>query len=116
MVPLIVITYFILDIYERNTNVNTKLNLILSAKTGPIFGALIGCVPQCGFAFLGATLFVHDIITPGTMIAVFIATSDEALPMLIANPSEYKSLLLLVIVKIIFAIFAGYLFDFGCNI
>lgn len=112
MVPLIVLTYIILDIYERNTDINNKLNLILSSKTGPLFGALIGCIPQCGFAFLAATLFINNLATPGTMVAVFIATSDEALPMLIANPNAYQSLIYLVITKIIFAIIAGYLLDF----
>ena len=64
------------------------------------------------FAFLAATLFVNGMVSAGTMVAVFIATSDEALPMLLANPSEYKSLLLLVVTKIIFAIIAGYVLDF----
>lgn len=112
MVPLIVLTYIILDIYERNSDINTKINLILNSKTGPIFGALIGCIPQCGFAFLAATLFTNNLVSAGTMVAVFIATSDEALPMLIANPQEYKSLLMLVVTKILFAIIAGYLLDF----
>lgn len=111
MLPLIILTYVILDIYERNTDINAKINLILNSKTGPLFGALIGCVPQCGFAFMAATLFVHDLASAGTMVAVFIATSDEALPMLIANPGEYKNLLLFVIVKVVFAIIAGYLLD-----
>lgn len=112
MVPLIVLTYIILDIYERNSDINTKINLILNSKTGPIFGALIGCIPQCGFAFLAATLFTNNLVSAGTMVAVFIATSDEALPMLIANPQEYKSLLMLVVTKILFAIIAGYMLDF----
>ncbi|MBR3840535.1 MAG: arsenic efflux protein [Erysipelotrichales bacterium] len=112
MIPLIVLTYIILDIYERNSDINTKINLILNSKTGPIFGALIGCIPQCGFAFLAATLFTNNLVSAGTMVAVFIATSDEALPMLLANPSEYKSLLLLIVTKIIFAIIAGYTLDF----
>ena len=112
MIPLIVLTYIILDIYERNSDINTKINYILNSKTGPIFGALIGCIPQCGFAFLAATLFVNKLVSAGTMVAIFIATSDEALPLLIANPSEYKSLFLLIVIKIIFAIAAGYTLDF----
>lgn len=113
MIPLIVLTYILLDIYERNSNINEKINMLLSKNWGPIFGALIGCIPQCGFSFMAATLFVHKMITPGTLVAVFIATSDEALPLLIANPSEYKALLFLIVCKLIIATIGGYLLDLG---
>lgn len=116
MIPLIVLTYILLDIYERNTNINEKINLLLSKNWGPIFGALIGCIPQCGFSFMAATLFVHKMITPGTLVAVFIATSDEALPLLIANPSEYKALLFLIVCKLIIATIGGYLLDLGITL
>lgn len=116
MLPLVALTYAILDIYERNSNINNKLNAILNSKTGPLLGALIGCIPQCGFSFLAATLFIHRMISPGTLLAVFIATSDEALPIFLANPQEYKMLIFLIVCKVIMAIIGGYLLDFIISI
>lgn len=112
MLPLVALTYVILDMYERNSSINNKLNAILNSKTGPLFGALIGCIPQCGFSFLAATLFTHAMISPGTLLAVFIATSDEALPIFLANPQEYRMLIAMILCKIIMAILGGYLLDF----
>ncbi|MBE6115056.1 MAG: hypothetical protein E7191_08265 [Erysipelotrichaceae bacterium] len=113
ILPFIVIAYVFLELYERRSDVNSKLNALLSNKTGPLFGALLGCLPQCGFSFLAATLYVHKLITPGTLVAVFIATSDEALPIFLANPQEYPTLFWLIATKIILGIIGGYGLDLG---
>lgn len=115
ILPFIVIAYVFLEVYERRSDVNTKLNALLSDKTGPLFGALLGCLPQCGFSFLAATLYIHKLITPGTLVAVFIATSDEALPIFLANPHEYPTLFWLIATKILLGIMGGYALDFGIN-
>lgn len=112
MMPLVAVTYAVLDVYERSSSINDKLNAVLNAKTGPLLGALLGCIPQCGFSFLVATLFTYGMVTPGTLVAVFIATSDEALPLFLANPNEYKMLLALIACKIVLAIIGGYTLDF----
>lgn len=115
MMPLVAVTYAVLDVYERSSSLNDKLNAVLNAKTGPLLGALLGCIPQCGFSFLVATIFTYGMVTPGTLVAVFIATSDEALPLFLANPNEYKMLLALIACKIVLAIVGGYLLDFIMN-
>lgn len=73
---------------------------------------MLGLVPQCGFSVIAASLFAQQGISAGTLVACFMATSDEALPMLLAYPSEYKSLGLLLILKLVIAILSGYLLDF----
>ena len=75
-------------------------------------GALLGCVPQCGFSAVASNFYASRVITPGTLLAVFIATSDEAIPLLAAEPSQWTTLVLLIVCKIIFAIVGGVLLDF----
>jgi len=81
-------------------------------KYGPLYGALLGVIPQCGFSIIASLLFIENKVTLGTLISVFIATSDEAIPILIAKPSMYSSLIVLLLMKFIIAIIVGYLVDF----
>jgi hypothetical protein len=81
-------------------------------KFGPLVGAAVGLLPQCGFAILAAMLFLQNNISLGTMIAVFIATSDEAIPVLLADPGMLKTLGILLFLKFVLAIAVGYLTDF----
>ena len=82
---------------------------------GPLFGSLLGSIPQCGFSAAMADLYTQKKITLGTLFAVFIATSDEAIPLLIANPSAYKEMFILIGFKLLFALFFGYLIDIFFN-
>jgi len=82
-----------------------------SKKTGPLIGALLGCVPQCGFSSVMADVYSKRAITLGTLIAVFISTSDEAIPILLGHSEFYLDMLILIALKIVFAIFFGYIVD-----
>ena len=86
-----------------------------SKKAGPLVGAFLGCVPQCGFSSVMSDLYARRSITLGTLIAVFIATSDEAIPILIANPNFTVDLLIMIGLKIAFTIAFGYLVDITLN-
>lgn len=80
-------------------------------KYGPLFGALLGLLPQCGFAILAAMLFVQKNITLGTMIAVFVACSDEAIPVLLSEPQLFSSLMVLLVCKFVIAVVSGWVID-----
>ena len=80
-------------------------------KAGPVVGAVLGSVPQCGFSSVMSSLFSKKIVTVGTLFAVFIATSDEALPLMISKPEFIPKLLLLMAIKLVYAILVGYLVD-----
>ena len=67
---------------------------------GPMAGAAAGCIPQCGLAAAAANLFAAGIISPGTLLAVFITASDEAVPMLLTAPEAYPVLLKLIVIKL----------------
>lgn len=77
-----------------------------------MYGAVLGCFPQCGFSAMAANLYGGKMITPDTLIAVFLATSDEAIPVMIASPQHWKSLAVLIAAKVVVAVVAGFCIDF----
>lgn len=111
MLPFLLITYMILEVFERrNSNRDEKIFFGLQ-KYGPLVGAIVGLLPQCGFSILAAMLFVQRNITLGSLLAVMIATSDEAIPILLSNPSLYSTLGLLLVLKFAIAVVIGYFVD-----
>lgn len=110
--PLLFITYCILEWFERKqgSGMDEKIFLALQ-KTGPLIGALVGLIPQCGFGVLAAMLFVQRNITLGTLIAVMAATSDEAIPILVSNPQMYSTLIPIIAGKFVVGAVAGYIVD-----
>lgn len=111
MIPLLYITYCILETFERKDSSDDSMFYSLQ-KYGPLFGAIVGLIPQCGFSILASMLFLQKNITLGTLIAVMIATSDEAIPILLSNPSMYSSLIQLLISKFVIAVVVGYFVDY----
>jgi len=110
MIPLLYIAYLVIEYFERRENNDNFLFRKLQ-KYGPFVGAIVGIFPQCGFSILAAMLYLNRNITMGTLLSVFIATSDEAIPVLIANPELYTSIGKILIIKILVAMVVGYLVD-----
>lgn len=111
MFPVLLVTYLIIEIFERRPSGNDDRIFFLLQKLGPILGALLGLLPQCGFSILAAMLYLQKNITLGTMLSVFIATSDEAIPVLLSNPEMYSILPILLILKFGIAVLVGYIVD-----
>ena len=80
-------------------------------RGGPVIGAVLGLLPQCGFSVAAARLFTGGLISAGTLAAVFIATSDEAIVLMLAHPERWRDLMLLIVVKLVLALFGGFLLD-----
>ena len=80
-------------------------------KIGPLFGSLFASVPQCGFSVIASTLYTRRILSRGTLLAVYFATSDEAIPVLVSDPSKIYLILPIILIKIIIAVVVGYLVD-----
>jgi len=112
MLPFLFLTYLFLEYLEHKGNEKFVSILQHSGKLGPLGGAILGCIPQCGFSVAAANLYAGRIISAGALAAVFISTSDEAIPILIANPDSAGLVLKLIAYKLIFAVFAGFLLDF----
>ncbi len=112
MFPLLFITYCFLEVFERRQNDESDEKIFFALqRIGPLIGALVGLIPQCGFSVLAAMLFLQRNITLGTLVAVMIATSDEAVPILLSKPELYQTLGFLLLSKFIVALIVGYLVD-----
>jgi len=111
MLPFLLVAYFLIEYLERTQSEKLEAALGKGGKYGYIPGAFLGLIPQCGFSGMAANLYAGNVITFGTLVAVFLSTSDEALPLLIANPSEWKSLGALLGLKLVYALIAGFLCD-----
>ena len=81
-------------------------------RWGAVPGALLGCVPQCGFSAIASNFYASRVITLGTLMAVYLATSDEAIPLLVSMPAYWDKLILLMVIKVVYAVFVGFLLDF----
>lgn len=110
-VPILFIAYLLMELLENSEKLNEKQIMGLSHKTGPAIGGLLGIVPQCGISGAAASLFSTGSITVGTMLAVFFATSDEMLPILLSSDVPVGLILRIVIVKALLGILLGYLTD-----
>ena len=75
-------------------------------------GAVLGCVPQCGFSAIAANFYSSRVITLGTLMAVYLATSDEAIPLLVSMPAYWDKLVTLMVIKVVYAIAVGFVLDF----
>lgn len=111
VLPILYLAYLLVAYISHSKSGNFTKFLNKSKKAGPAVGAFLGCIPQCGFSSVMSDLYSKRAITLGTLFAVFIATSDEAIPIMIANPSFIIDLIILLALKIVFALFFGYLVD-----
>lgn len=111
MLPFLFLAFLLIEFLECYSGKMTENLLKKVGKAGPIVGAVFGCVPQCGFSVLAANLYAGGVLTIGTLVSVFIATSDEALLILMANPNRLREIGALLIAKVIIAVAAGYLID-----
>lgn len=106
--PLLLLVYALLY-YIENRLTNTPALLSRAAQFGPVVGALAGTIPQCGFSAAAAALFSYGYLAPATLVAVFLSTSDEAVPVLLAGGAGAKKVALLLAVKFALAVTGGYL-------
>lgn len=111
IIPILYLSYLLVSYFSHNDNEKYSKILHHTNKAGPVIGAFLGCVPQCGFSSVMSQLYSKKVITLGTLIAVFIATSDEAIPLMISQPKFIPKLLILIAIKVVYAIIVGYLID-----
>ena len=108
VLPILLVVYLLIEWVEYKNYVKAGRSLLLQGKLSPLFGALLGSVPQCGFSVASTELFVKGSMSAGALIAVYIATSDEAIPILLSHPGRIIDLLLLVGIKLALALLVGY--------
>ena len=112
MVPFLLVAFLLLEALERYSETHRDSVLTRLGGAGPVVGAVFGCVPQCGFSVAAANLYAGGVITMGTLLAVFLSTSDEAVLLLLVNPGQAGNVLRLIGVKVLIGTLFGYGVDF----
>ena len=111
MLPFLFLAYLLIEYIETRHGERIEALLAGGGRWGAIPGAVLGCVPQCGFSAIASNFYSSRVITLGTLMAVYLATSDEAIPLLAAEPTLWNKLGLLLVLKIVFGIAAGFVLD-----
>lgn len=119
LLPFLFITYLIMEYIEHKTNKKTEHLVKKSGRFGPFIGGLFGIFPQCGFSAAAANLYSNRLISVGTLLAIFLSTSDEMLPIFISSYAEHSielsTILKILSLKLIIAIIFGFLIDIILN-
>ena len=112
MLPFLFLAYLFIEYVETRHGERIETLLAGGGRWGAIPGAVLGCVPQCGFSAIASNFYASRVITLGTLMAVYLATSDEAIPLLVSMPAYWDKLALLMVIKVVYAIFVGFMLDF----
>lgn len=111
LVPLLGLVYFLVGFLEYRYGDRMGDFITRFGPFGPVAGAIFGCIPQCGFSVVASALYVKRLITPGTLLAVFLSTSDEAVPVFLSIPGTIGMVSSLVAIKVAIAVTAGIIVD-----
>ena len=115
LLPFLFIAYVIMEYLEHKTGEKTKKIIKQSGKFGPLLGGILGIFPQCGFSAAASNLYAGKLITCGTLIAIFLSTSDEMLPVLISENAPISLILQILAIKLVIGIIAGFIIDLVCQ-
>jgi len=111
LIPFLFFAFLLLEALEHHASEKINSALASSGKAGPLVGSLLGCIPQCGFSVFSANLFSNGVIGIGTLLAVYLSTSDEAVIIMLSHPDRKLDILKLLAVKVIIGIVFGYLIN-----
>ena len=111
LVPFLFVTYLVLEALEHAAGNRVNAAVRRAGAAGPVVGAALGVLPQCGFSAMAATLYAGRVVTLGTLVAVFLSTSDEMLPMLLAERVDASSVATLLAAKAAIALISGVVVD-----
>ena len=112
LLPFLFITYLIMEYIEHKTSDKAKKAIKKSGKFGPAIGAILGIFPQCGFSVSATNLYAARVITLGTLIAVYLSTSDEMLPIFISEAVPAITIIKILGIKLLIGMIAGFIIDF----
>lgn len=113
LVPFLFVTYLAMEAIEHKAGDKAEAAVHKAGKAGPIVGAVLGAVPQCGFSAAASTLYAGRVITVGTLLAVFLSTSDEMVPIFIAEQVPVEFMIGVLLAKLAIAMVAGLVIDFA---
>lgn len=111
LIPFLYLTYLLMEFIEHKASDKTRLLMSGAGRFGPLVGAPLGALPQCGFSTVASNLYTAKIITMGTLVSVFLSTSDEMIPILLAGNVDIVTILLIIVYKVAVGILAGLAID-----
>ena len=111
ILPILIVAFALLEILESRVGEKTERAIEKAGKTGPIWGSLLGLIPQCGFSVIGANFYSEHIITVGTLIAIFLSTSDEAFLVMLGHPDKIVDVFIIMGIKLVIATISGLIID-----
>ena len=111
LIPFLFFAFLIIELIEHKFSKKTTDVIKKSGKFGPFFGSLLGLLPQCGFSVLATNLYITRILSLGTLVAIYLSTSDEMLPILLSERAPFKSIAIILVIKFIVGIIVGFLID-----
>lgn len=109
LLPFLFFTYLLMELLEHTTGGKVQNKIKNAGKVGPLWGGLLGIMPQCGFSAAAASLYAGRVITVGTLLAVFLSTSDEMLPIFISESVAPATIIKILGAKVCIAIISGFL-------
>lgn len=116
LVPFLFITYLVMELIEHKASDKVRATMTRAGSLGPLVGGVLGAAPQCGFSAAAANLYTGRVITLGTLVAVFLSTSDEMLPILVAGEVDIVNVVSIVVYKIVAAVIAGFAVDLALRL
>ncbi len=111
LLPFLFIAFLLIELFEHKFSEKSKEKLSNSKKIGPVIGSIFGIIPQCGFSVMATNLYATRIISIGTLIAVYLSTSDEMIPILIAEKAPVSLLLKILAIKLVVGMICGIIID-----
>lgn len=112
LVPFLFLTYLAMEFLEHKTGDKAKYVVKKAGKWGPLIGGVAGAVPQCGFSAAASNLYAGRVITLGTLIAIYLSTSDEMLPIMISAKAPVEIIGGILLAKVVIGVIAGFAIDF----
>lgn len=111
LLPFLFLTYLLMEFLEHKAGEHSQKIMARTGKWGPLIGGVLGVIPQCGFSAAASGLYAGRVVTVGTLMAVFLSTSDEMLPVMISEGVAASVMGKIILCKLVIAVIAGFLVD-----
>lgn len=112
LLPFLFLTYLFMEFLEHNTGSAASRRIETAGRVGPLWGGLLGVIPQCGFSTAASSLFSGRVITVGTLLAVYLSTSDEMLPIMVSHAVPVMTIIKILGAKAVIGIVSGFFVDY----
>ena len=112
IIPFLFIAFLFMEYIEHKFNKKTKNIIERAGKSGPLLGSILGVFPQCGFSVMGTNFYAARIISLGTLVSIYLSTSDEMLPIMLSEGLKLSQIFYILFIKVVIAIIVGFLIDY----